>query len=113
MSFSPIATPILVSSSNTTTDGSEQTLSSGTTQGNLVLEVDTINMVDGDTIELRGYGKSNGSATEHEIYFATFSNTQSSPLKVSPPVYSVADYKFTIKRIAGTDRAYQWGVKKV
>jgi hypothetical protein len=105
-----LSIPINIATGNTTTDGNEQTLASGTAPGRYCLEVDTANMVDGDTIELRLYGKANGSATQRECYFATFSNTQSSPLKVSPVVPLVQDYKATIKRIAGTDRAYQWGL---
>lgn len=97
-------------SGNTTTDGTEQTLASGTPAGTYVLRIDTTNMVDGDTIELRAYGKANGSATEHQCYFASFSNTQTDALKLSPPIPAVEDIKLTLKRTAGTDRAYQWSV---
>lgn len=96
-------------SGNQTADGLEDTLTSGTSAGTYVLAVNCANMADGDTLELRIYGKANASDTEALIYFASFSNLQSSPLKLSIPVAAPSDYKATLKQTAGSNRTYQWG----
>lgn len=110
----PVITTLLSpnpASGNTTTDGTEQTLASAASAAGIYqLLIDTTNMVDGDQIELRAYTKSNGSATEHQAYFASFANAQTDLVKMSLPIATAADIKFTVKRTAGTDRAYQWGV---
>lgn len=97
-------------SGNTTTDGTEQTLASGTAAGVYQLLLNAANMVDGDIIELRAYGKANGSDAESQMYMATFAHTQTDKLKASLAIVAPSDVKFTIKRVAGTDRSYQWGV---
>lgn len=117
----PLTTPVITTllspnpaSGNTTTDGTEQTLASGTAAaGTYQCLVDTTNMVDGDIIELRCYTKSNGSATEHQEFYASFGGAQGDAVKASPIIPTAADVKFTIKRTAGTDRAYQWGVNNL
>jgi hypothetical protein len=109
------ATPAYATSGtgNTTTDGTEQTLFSTASAGYYGAQIDLTNMASGDAIELRIYGKANGSASEALIFYRSFANVQSEPLKVWPPILSVSDFKFTLKRTAGTDRSYQWGIVSV
>lgn len=98
-------------SGNTTTDGTEQTLASATAApGVYQLDIDLTNMADGDQIEIRAYKKSNSSATEHLADVFSFANVQAVPVVEIGPYSTVGDIKFTLKRISGTDRAYQWGV---
>lgn len=100
-------------SGNTTTDGTEQVLASSTsvTGGSFVFLIDTTNMVDGDAIELRVFSNAN-SAAYMLAYFASFAGAQTDVLKTSlvVPVESTGRYKVSLKRTAGTDRAYQWKV---
>lgn len=112
------ATPVVATglspnpaSGTTTTDGTEQVLASGTsTPGDYVFALDATNMVDGDTIELRVYTVLKSAGSYRQAYFASFSNTQTDAAKVSICLPSVYGYKATLKRTAGTDRAYDWAV---
>jgi hypothetical protein len=49
-----------------TTDGTENSLASGTASGTYVLTLETINMADGDVLEIRGYHKPGASSTKRQ-----------------------------------------------
>src|SRR5678809_747974 len=109
----PIITALLSpnpASGTATTDGTEQTLASASAAaGTYVLRLDVHNMVDGDTIEVRGYTSSD-AANQRVCMFYSKANLQTLAVDVGPPI-PTADYiKFTIKRVGGTDRAYAWSV---
>lgn len=100
-------------SGTTTTDGTEQTLASTTSLsagGIMELQIETHLMADGDAIELRVYLGVN--AADRLAHYASFVNTQTDVCKRSIPVAvpTSGRYKATIKRTAGTDRAYDWQV---
>ena len=76
----------------------------------MILAVDVNNMADGDTIELRIYGKARSSDSERQIWFASFSNSQTDKLKESVPVASPHSYRASIKRVGGSDHAYPWAI---
>lgn len=97
-------------SGSLTTDGTEQDFATITAAKVLSLVLDVNAMVDGDTIELRIYGKARSTDTERLIWFASFSNAQTDTLKESVPVPSPHSYRATIKRVAGTDRTYPWAI---
>ena len=112
-----ITTKLSTNSGTVTTDGTEQTLGSTTAisgGATLVLHIDTTNMVDGDVIEIRHYlGKNGGSDIQTD--FASFANAQGDKLKRCPvlDVHANGRAKFTIKRVAGTDRSYDWWVTEL
>ena len=97
-------------SGSVTTDGTEQDFATIAAAKVLILAVDVANMADGDTIELRIYGKARSSDTERQIWFASFSNSQTDKLKESVPVASPHSYRASIKRVAGSDHAYPWAI---
>lgn len=80
----------------------------------MVVTVDASNLADGDSIELRVYGGKNGGS-DVLAYFASFSNSQTDKLKYSIPVPVQASgrYKASIKRVAGTDRSYDWWITEL
>lgn len=108
----PVITTLLgtnPASGTLTTDGTEQTFTSGTAvSGTFMLRLDTSNMVDGDQIELRLYTKA--GSTERQAVYYSLANAQSDPLHIGPSLPTAEDYKATIKRIAGTDRSYAWSI---
>jgi hypothetical protein len=108
----PVITTLLTpnpASGTTTTDGTEQTLASGTAvSGTFMLRLDTNAMLDGDIIELRYYTKAGSTERLQNLYPIT--GSQSEPIHLSPIIPTAEDYKVTIKRTAGTDRAYAWSV---
>jgi hypothetical protein len=103
--------PTAKQTGTTTTDGTEQTLGSVETSNiNAVLVLDCNAMANGDTIEVRIYTKALSGGTSRLAYLATYSNAQAKPVKYSVPVPANIEFKATIKRTAGTDRAYDWAI---
>lgn len=106
-----LLTPNPASGSQTATISTEHTLASASSAGGVyLLRVNCVNMVDGDVVELRAYTKASGSDSEAVCYLASFANTQSDVIKLSIPVATAEDIKFTLKQTAGTGRAFPWGV---
>lgn len=98
-------------SQTATGGGTEDVLATVTsTPGVYVLAVDCANMVDGDTVELRLYGKARSSDTERLVYRASFSHTQSDPLKVSIAIATPHHLKASLTQSAGTARAFPWAL---
>lgn len=93
-----------------TTDGTEQTLATVTTANTYVLVIDANAMANGDVIELRLKTKARSGGTSRLAYFATYANVQGQPNKYSVPVPVNVEIIATIKRVAGTDRAYPWAL---
>jgi hypothetical protein len=113
-----ITTQLSSNSGTKTADGTEQTLGSTTslaTGANLQLEVNTKNMVDGDTLELRVYTNDGVNAADEPSQFASFSNTQGDTIKRADPIAVEAGgrYKATLKQTAGTNRDYYWKVMQL
>ena len=109
----PVITTLLSpnpASGSQTTDGTENSLVSGTASGTYVLTLETVNMADGDVLEIRGYHKPGASATKRQNFYLALSNTQGDPGFISPPIPTEGYVEFTIKRTAGTDRSYKWSV---
>lgn len=101
---------VKTSGSQTATVPTEHTLATVTDAGTYQLVVDTANMVDGDVLELKAYGKARSSDTERELYFASFANAQTQDLKASLAVVSPHHMKVTLNQTAGTSRAFPWAV---
>jgi hypothetical protein len=100
--------PALVTSGTVTTDGTEQTLTTQTTPAVYVFSFSALNMVNGDAVEVRIYTKMLSGDAYEQMYCVTYVHGQSDEGKLSEPVPVDIDYKVTIKRVAGTDRAYKW-----
>ena len=100
----------LVTSGTTTTDGTEQTLFTDTTAKVYVLAIDTNAMVNGDTIEIKLKTKVLTAGTSRIAYYVTYSHVQGQPQKYSIPIPADIELVGTLKRTAGTDRAYPWAL---
>lgn len=103
----------VVSENTTTTDGTEQTLVTDTTGGVYVFKIDTGAMVNGDELEVRIKNITRSAGTERLLYYAVYKNAQAQPAKASPPCPEDISIKVTIKRTAGSDRAYPWKLLKL
>lgn len=101
----------LITDGSTTTDGTEQTLATDTANHTYVLALDTANMVNGDRIEVKLWTKVRSGGTSRVAYSAVYAHAQANPNKESVPVPANIEIKATIKRVAGTDRAYPWALK--
>ena len=102
-----------VAANNTTADGSEQVLAQQVVDGVYQLVVSTTNLANGDTVEFRVKTKPRDAAGAVQLaYYACYANSQSVPIKLSVPVAGSA-VDFTLKQTAGTNRAYEWSVRRL
>jgi hypothetical protein len=99
-----------VTGGTVTTDGTEQTLTTQTTSQTYVLVVETVNMANGDEIELRIKTKCRSGGTSRLAFEATYRDAQAEPNKYSIPIPANIEIVATIKRTAGTDRSYIWAI---
>lgn len=105
--------PTSISDGSVTTDGTEQTLVTDTTNKVYVFAIDCGAMVDGDEIEIKIKTIVRASGTERNAFYANYVNAQGAPIKYSEPIPADISCKVTIKRLAGTDRAYPWKLMSV
>lgn len=98
--------------------GTEHFVSSPNVAGTFTLHVDTINMVDGDVLELRAYQMVLTGGTTRVAYYSTFFDVQAADdmIKISVPISNeLTDtnaLRFSIKQTAGTGRNFPWKVLK-
>ena len=102
--------PTLITDGSVTTDGTEQTLATDTSNKVFVLVIDTVNMANNDTIEIKLKTIVRSAGTERIAYYVMYANVQGEPIKYSIPVPANISFKATIKRLTGTDRAYPWAL---
>ena len=104
------------SGTQTASIGTEHTIGTPTNQGTYVFEVDTVNLVNGDLVELRAYDKTDGT-NYRQMWKGTYQHVQINNAKVSPPValgnVSGAQLKFTLKQTAGTGRSFPWLIRTI
>jgi hypothetical protein len=83
------------------------------TAGTYVLVVDTANLVNGETVRLRGYREARSTDTQRVVYEASFSHAQSVPVKISVPlpIPTNCGLKFTLTQTGGTARAFPWSIE--
>ena len=88
----------------------EHTLDTETVAGVYVLVVDTVNMVNGDVLELRIKTKYASGGTSRLAYSQTYAHVQSDPIKYSVPVPVDTEIICTLKQTAGTARDFPWNL---
>lgn len=100
------------------TIGTEHTLLDVAIAGTFTLHVDPVNMVDGDTLELRIYQMILTGGTRRVVYYAKFQDAQPADdlIKISVPISNeltdAGALRFSLKQIAGTGRSFPWKVLK-
>ena len=67
----------------------------------------------GDQFELKIYEKVQSGGTQRLVDQRTFANVQSVPNFVLPSLILLHGWDVTLKKIAGTDRAIGWSIRKV
>lgn len=99
------------SGTQTASISTEHTLAQPTTSATYVFSVDTVNLANGDLVELRVYDMVDGS-NYREIWKATYQHAQARLGKPSPPLAVTTQAKFTLKQTAGTGRNFPWSVRR-
>lgn len=106
--------PVLeASGTQTATLTTEHTLATLTGTQNYVLVVDTANLANNETLELKIYSKVLSAGSERLVYQRRFKHAQAEPIKVSIPVPSDVSWKATLTQTGGTGRSYDWKVLSV
>ena len=90
-----------------TTDATEKTIFDITADANYSTHIFTHNMVAADKVEIKIYIKDQNGATMRVYDTVQLEDAQSNPAFHIPNL-PTKQYKVTIKRLAGTDRAYTW-----
>lgn len=93
------------------TISTEHTLATPTTNATYVLSVDTVNMVNGDTLELRCYDMVDGT-NYRQMWKGTYQHVQINNAKASPPLAVTTQGKFTLKQTAGTGRNFPYSIRR-
>lgn len=100
------------SGSQTATISTEHSLATPTTVATYVLSVDTVNLVNGDLVELRCYDMVDAT-NYRQVWKGTYQHAQINNGKVSPPIAVTTQAKFTLKQTAGTGRVFPWSVRRI
>jgi len=90
-----------------TTDATEQNLFDVTALKHYATTIFTHNMLAGDEVEIKIYKKDSNAVVMRVYRTSSIKDAQSDPAFFIPFLPS-AQYRVTIKRILGTDRAYTW-----
>lgn len=67
----------------------------------------------GDQFEMKIYEKVQAAGTQRLVDQRTFTNVQSVPNFVLPSLILLHGWEVTLKKLAGTDRAIVWSIRKV
>lgn len=67
----------------------------------------------GDEFQFRIYEKTQAADTQRVIYETRFIGAQNPPIYVTPALVLMNGWDMTLDKIAGTDRAITWSIRKV
>jgi hypothetical protein len=82
-----------------------------TTDGVFELWFDCSALARADRYTVKAYEKVQSSGTQRVVWAADIFNQQTDPMMVLPPLLLMHGWDFTLKKVAGTDRAITWGIK--
>lgn len=95
------------------TDTSYDTGDAQTTDGVYQVFIDFNALAAGDQYQIRLYEKVIAASTQRIAEEWTVTGPTSSPIWVSPSFILLHGWDFTLDKIAGTDRAIDWSIRKV
>ena len=105
-----MAIGVIASGTQSATISTEHSLATSTTGKTYVFVVNTVNMANGDELELRVKTKVLSGSTAQVAYYQSYAHVQSAPNKYSVPVPANQSIEVTLKQVAGTGRSYEWAL---
>lgn len=111
--FTPIENSPTVSTAEYSFVNNSTSIASNTTQGVFSLWFDLNAMVAGDQFQLRVLEKTVSGGTQRSVYEAVFTGAQGSPLVYLPGWHLKNGWDFTLKRLAGADRAIPYSIRGI
>lgn len=104
---------VTVGSSELSIVSGTTTLQTVTDDGVYQLWVDAGNMAKGDEFIIQLYEKVEGTGGTKKVFFSQTLSDLQSEIWVSPTFILINGWDFTIKKVAGTDRAFDASIRKV
>lgn len=105
---------VSASGSQTSSIGSEQTLTTDTTNATYYFETDITNLANGDVLELRIYVMTLSGGTLRLAWKNTYGPVMPvGDIAPSPSQPSDQSIRVTLKQIAGTARIYPWKLLRI
>lgn len=89
------------------------TLQTDTTPGIYQLLLDCAAMTATESYELRVYEKAAAGGTKRVLHRALLNGVQATPIFVLPSLLLGVGWDITLDKLAGTDRAFDWSIRKV
>lgn len=90
---------------------SSTSIAANTTVCVATLFLDVNNMAAGDEYEIALQEKAISGGTQRRLLLADLVGLQNDPLFVMGPFILGVGWDFTVKKIAGTDRAFTWSIR--
>ena len=84
-----------------------------TTDGVFQCFLDLSALLAGDEFQFRVYEKVQAADTQRVVYETRFIGVQSPPIYVTPALVLLHGWDMTLDKIAGTDRAITWSIRKI
>jgi len=101
------------SGTQTAVISTEHVLDTPNTVGTYKFKVDTVNLANGDVLELRIYEQIDGT-NYRQCWKGTYQHAQLNTGKISPVHETSGNtLKFTLKQTAGTGRSFPWQVIRI
>ena len=106
-----MAVAVESSGTQTATIGTEHSLAAPTSAGVRQLVVDLVNLVNGETVELRVKRPALSGGAIGTWQTAVYTHAQPEPIVISVPMPSAVGGTFTLKQTVGTGRNFPWAVE--
>lgn len=104
--------PTNVSGTLTTTVGSQHFVYSQTDAATTQFFIDTVNMQNGDVLEVRSHYLVGGSSRVLDYYLYSGMQSPNDYIKALPPIGAGAgnEVSISVRQVAGTSRSFPWKV---
>lgn len=89
------------------------TLQTDTTPGIYQLLLDCANMTAAESYELRVYETAVAGGAKRAMHRHVISGVQATPILALPSLLLGVGWDITLDKLAGTDRAFDWSIRKV
>ncbi len=84
-----------------------------TSDGCFQVVLDVSALAAGDIFELKLYEKVESAGTQRAVEIWTLTGPAATPHAITPAFLLLHGWDFTLKKLAGTDRAIVWSIRKV
>ncbi len=107
------ATAVTVGATEYSLTNNSTVIAAQTTKAHVAAFIDMSNMAAGDEYEVALQEKARSGGTQRRVVLAHLKDALAEPLFVTPSLPLFWGWDFTLKKIAGTDRAFDWSIRGV